>query len=80
MGMVETLVTPASFLNIEAGLSNFAGNSAEKTEQFINSGGLGHGREMGLDLTRTLAYGALLNSSGMRTGQASARFMGQLSQ
>ena len=80
---MKWLKTPADarrYLNLEAGLSNFGGNSATKTEEFIQAGGLGHGKEMGLDLTNTMAYGAMLNASGARTGQASACFMGQLSQ
>ncbi len=80
MGWIKDQKDSRRFLNIEAGLSTTAGNTPEKTEQFIAAGGLGHGKEMGLDLEKTMAYGAMLNASGSRTGQASARFMGQLSQ
>ena len=80
MGWIKNQKDSRRFLNIEAGLSTTAGNTPEKTEQFIAAGGLGHGKEMGLDLEKTMAYGAMLNASGSRTGQASARFMGQLSQ
>ena len=80
MKWLKTPEDARKFLNIEAGLSTFAGNTSAKQEQFIAAGGLGHGKEMGLDLTQTMAYGAMLNASGARTGQASARFMGQLSQ
>lgn len=80
MGWLKTSTDARRFLNTEAGLSTFQGNSAAKQEQFIAAGGLGHGKEIGLDMTNSLAYGAMLNASGARTGQASARFMGQLSQ
>ena len=80
MGWLKSPKDARRFLNTEAGLSNFAGNSAEKQEQFVAAGGLGHGKEMGLDSTGSMAYGAMLNASGARTGLASARFMGQLSQ
>ena len=80
MGWIKDKSDARRFLNLEAGLSTTAGNTSEKTEQFVAAGGLGHGREMGLDLTNTMAYGAILNASGSRTGQSSARFMGQLSQ
>ena len=80
MGLMKDAKDVRSFLNLEAGLSNTAGNSAEKQEQFVSAGGIGRGKELGLNLTDTMAYGALLNSSGMRTGQASSRFMGQMSQ
>ena len=80
MKWIKDATDARKYLNLEAGLSNYGGNSAEKTEQFIQAGGLGHGKEMGLDLEKTMAYGSMLNASGSRTGQASARFMGQLSQ
>ena len=80
MGLMKDAGDVRRFLNLEAGLSNYAGNSSVKMEQFVAAGGIGRGKELGLNLTDTMAYGALLNSSGMRTGQATSRFLGQLSQ
>ena len=80
MGWLKKPEDARKFLNTEAGLATFKGNTSEKQEQFIAAGGLGHGKEMGLNVVDTLAFGAMLNASGSRTGQASARFMGQLSQ
>ena len=41
MGWIKNQSDARRFLNLEAGLSTTAGNTSEKTEQFIAAGGLG---------------------------------------
>ena len=80
MGLVKTAGEVRKFLNVDAGMSNFGGTTATKMDGFLASGGLGHGRELGMGLTDTLGLAAAFGAMGARTGQFDARFMGQISQ
>ncbi|WP_237477832.1 glycoside hydrolase family protein [Lichenibacterium dinghuense] len=78
VGWVKNAADARSMMNEIAGLSTFNGNSPEKMQQFLASGGIGRGKELGWSKQQTMAFGAALNGSGERTGFGSARLMAQL--
>lgn len=78
VGWVKDAPGARSLMNSVAGLSTFNGNSPDKMQQFLASGGIGRGKELGWTKDQTLAFGAALNGSGERTGLGSARLMAQI--
>jgi hypothetical protein len=68
------------FLNVDAGMSNYGGMTAQKSDEFLAAGGIGRGKELGLDQYDTMGLAALFGGKGARTGQYDARILGQISE
>jgi hypothetical protein len=80
MGAVKSPEDARRFLNVDAGMSNFGGMNATKMREFLDSGGLGHGRELGMNFADTLGLASAFGAMGARTGMYDARMLGQFSQ